>query len=110
MIARAATQTEATPSDEALLAEITPPMLAKLKLDSRLQSSAIAGLLMAPSILAPELSKQFDIGFGIPLRVLTFGLSVCAVVILFRALLRTPPMLRQELRYRREHGKWRWER
>ena len=105
------TQTEAAPSDETLLAEITPPMLAKLKMDARQQSVGLAFVLMvAGAYFVPDLSKQFDNGFGIPLKVLSFAMNICAVVIMFRALLRTPPMLRIELRYRRQHGKWRWER
>src|SRR5690242_11404562 len=111
MNAAATTQTDSMPSDEALLAEIAPAMLAKLKADSRRESTSTAFLLMVVGgWFAPNLAKQLDNIFGLVVFLLGFAAGVGALVVLVRCYLGQPSMLRDELRYRRQHGKWRWDR
>jgi hypothetical protein len=104
-------ETAPTPSDEALLAEIAPAMLAKLKADSR-QQGITTGILFAfiNSFVLPAFVKQTDGWLELFLILFGIVLCVCTLVTLVRAYIGQPSMLRDELRYRREHGKWRWER
>jgi hypothetical protein len=54
--------------------------------------------------------KQTDGWLELFLILFGIVLCVCTLVTLVRAYIGQPSMLRDELRYRREHGKWRWER
>ena len=97
--------------DAALIAELTPQMLAKLKADSREQAYSTALLFVfLGAFVFPNLAKQFEGWFGVLLLLFVFPLNVLAFVTMARSYIGQPSQLRAELKYRRQHGKWRWER
>jgi hypothetical protein len=110
--------------DAGLLAEIPPAMLAKLKADSRQRAIStsfvwtVFGAFVIPNLakqwdasaaLAP-LSNQLGNWVGILLLLSMIVFMICGAVAMLRGFLGQPALLRTELRYRRQHGKWRWER
>lgn len=113
MSAAATMKSEATsaPSDEALIAEITPAMLTKLKADSRQQAISQGFVFMFLAVFVfPNFAKQFDGWLGVSAILLALAFFIFAVVTMFRSFFGQPSVLRDELAYRRRHGKWRWER
>jgi hypothetical protein len=110
MSSAAATQCETAPSptDDELIAQITPAMLEKLTHDSR-WGAFWMGIALCFSGAFIAHVKTFggivDILFGF------FGVAAaaCGFVIIARSCLGQPSMLRTELSYRRLRGKWRWE-
>jgi hypothetical protein len=105
---------EAVPTsidDAALIAELTPQMLAKLKADSRQQALSTNLLFVSLGVFVlPNLAKQFDGWAGPLLLLIGVALNIYALAMIARSYIGQPSMLRDELRYRRQHGKWRWER
>jgi hypothetical protein len=111
MSSAAATRSETAPSptDEDLIAQITPAMLEKLTHDSR-WGAFWMGMVLCFSGFNIASDKTF--GGIVDILIGFFGVAVaaCGLVIIARSCLGQPSMLRDELRYRRQHGKWRWER
>ncbi|GAB2174872.1 hypothetical protein [Dongia sp. agr-C8] len=84
--------------------EITPAMRRKLRRDARLQSLSAGMLMLSTGIFAPQRPLgdfvQWAVYVNLALAVMLFG---CA-------LFYPGYLIEQEVRYRRRHGKWRWER
>jgi hypothetical protein len=101
----AGSETDGTiaPSDGDLIAEIPPAMQNKLRRDSRILmwffglAAVLAGREFADSsqVIFSFLGILFALG----------GVGLCIA-----SFFSGNAMLREELRYRRKHGKWRWER
>lgn len=112
-----ATASSSDSTDQALIAEIAPAMLAKLKLDGSLYGYLILilGLTIIPTLSFPGSVTEFiaaalRLGPDGPRRVADF-VYLFAV---FGGCLILPwyfkrSSVRAELKYRRRHGKWRWE-
>lgn len=97
--------------DADLIAEIAPTMLAKLKADSRQQACSKAFLcVFLGAFVLPNLAKQIDGWPGVLLFLFGIALNIFGIVKIARSYIGQPSMLGDELRYRRQHGKWRWER
>jgi hypothetical protein len=95
-----------TKSDAELIAEIAPPMLAKLREDGELKGAfcSVIPLLLFVSFFRWEL-----VG---PLQTQLKSWVILLLILLALAL---PFFFKRrsvlnEVRYRRQHGKWRWER
>ncbi len=125
MSSAATTHAAAMPSDEALIAEITPDMRAKLKSDSLHQGVSRSSVLAFVGVFViPNLAKQFGAWesaitlpsshladwVGLLVLLSMIGFIVWGAVRMVRSFVGQPSMLRDELGYRRRHGKWRWER
>jgi hypothetical protein len=105
-------------ADGALIAEIAPPMLDKLKNDGKLY-----GLLCVATVIfaVREFEVWGSVKAGIA-SVLRLGpdsldrVSDIGLLVGFLAVFLVGPSyfqwraIRDELKYRRQHGKWRWER
>ena len=104
--------------DKTLIGDIPPEMLAKLQLDGQLFGYMILMLALAaiPTLgfadrLAAEIAAVLSLGSDGPRRVADFALLFG----IFGGCLSLPwyfkrRTVREELRYRRRYGKWRWER
>ena len=122
--ASAQPETISVESDDTLLAEIAPAMLAKLKADSRQHGVSVGFLLtFAGGFLIPNLVKQFgapgstglppgQLGDWIGPLAALFAIAslICGAVVVVHAFIGQPAQLRTEVSYRRQHGKWRWDR
>jgi|AraplaMF_Col_mMF_1032025.scaffolds.fasta_scaffold00356_4 hypothetical protein len=110
-------------SNAALIAELTPEMLAKLKDDSRQQAMrraffwTIFGVFVVPNLFrhsVPETvvipSAHLADWLGLLVALSMLACLILGCVTLVRAFIGQPALLRTELTYRRQHGKWRWER
>jgi len=118
MTIEAAGSTSASLTDKALLAEIPPAMLGKLELDGRLLGYLFLFLALTtiPTLnltvpFTESISAALGLGSGGPQRVAAgayvFGLfGGC----LFLPWYFKRGSVKAELKYRRRHGKWRWER
>lgn len=104
--------------DAALIAEIAPPMLDKLKNDARLLGLLCAAFVIIgmPNLellepLKAAIASAVHLGADGSRRVEDFGLAFG-----FLASFTIVPWyfqwraIKGELKYRRQHGKWRWER
>jgi hypothetical protein len=111
-------------ADDVLIAEIAPAMLGKLKADSRQQALSRSFLwTVAAAFIIPTLAQKLvtperfelppnQLGDWVGL-LMVLSMIVCVVcggVTIVRSFLGQPSMLRDELAYRREHGRWRWDR
>lgn len=97
-----------TASDEALIAEIAPAMLVKLREDGMAKGAAWAVVLM---LLYGGFSKTDWGGFELYATPLYQWLLLPFLL----AALSLPHFIKRrgvlvEVRYRRQNGKWRWER
>jgi hypothetical protein len=118
MTIEAAGSSSTSGTDTALLAEIPPAMLAKLELDGRLYGYLIliVALTIIPTLgltapITESISAAFELGSGGARRLADGGYLFG----LFGGCLFLPwyfkrSCVRAELKYRRQHGKWRWER
>lgn len=93
-----------TKSDAELTAEIAPAMLVKLREDGTARGYAMGGILFALLMVwfladRTESSSYFYWGLGV-----TVILQVSLPLFFKRR------SVTNEVRYRRQHGKWRWER
>jgi hypothetical protein len=98
------------PADAALIAEIAPAMLAKLEKDgaSSGQATALTWLIIFISI-PPMLERQFPLSDWLPIA--AFALVLLSGVASFLLPIHCKKRsVRAELKYRRVHGRWRWER
>ena len=98
-------------TDEALIAEIAPPMLAKLRRDGR---SQLIWISCATILAANLLMSGKGLIFGETFNVFFVGLGVACLIVGIAGLcvLRRygDLMVKAEVNYRRKHGKWRWDR
>ncbi|WP_395023060.1 hypothetical protein [Dongia sp.] len=110
-------------SDEALIAELTPEMLAKLKADSRKQAIREGALMSLLGVyLIPNAYKQFSPAesspqpnqiadwIGLLVLLVMIGFVVHGGITMLRGFIGRPALLHAELLYRRQHDTWRWER
>lgn len=97
-----------SPSDDVLIAEIAPDMLAKLKSDSRQQRIWLGAVVMLGG--TGQFGKS---AFGTPidtiLAIFGVALSIFGLVTLYKAYYGAPVALQLELAYRPKQGKWRWD-
>ena len=105
----ATTQSETAPSDEALIAEITPQMLARLTFVSR-QLALWMCLAMIAMGLFWAFGQNLLLQGTIARPILGIAFPIGGLTVLARGYSGQPLLVRAELRYRRQHGKWRWER
>jgi hypothetical protein len=108
MTIEASDPSSATGDDAALLSEIAPAMRKKLELDGVQRGIMTANTLIALAVVVGQ--ARWHAGFAYQSE-LSFGALGIAVA----ALCTLPFFLKKrsvsaELRYRRQHGKWRWER
>ena len=101
-----------SPSDEELVAEIPVAMLEKLREDSRkeLRSSSLflmfCGMFLVTGKNSDFLGSYTDLVFLLSgLVFIVLGLSR-----FFKSERPSDEMVQAEVKYRRQHGKWRWER
>jgi hypothetical protein len=105
MIAKAADVTV----DQTLVAEISPAMIRKLQSDWRLSKAAFGMFFMLAGI---HLTGQNEPSFGLNETWLTiFGFLCLLFSVIWFCLAFFGPRLavKEEVAYRRQHGKWRWE-
>jgi len=111
MSVETADPSSAAAQDADLIAEIAPVMLAKLKADSRQHACSNSLLFVFLGVFVlPTLAKQFDGWIGVVLLLVGIALNIFGLVMIARSFIGQPSMLCDELRYRRQHGKWRWDR
>jgi uncharacterized membrane protein HdeD (DUF308 family) len=101
--------TSAKVADQALIAEISPAMMQKLRRDWR-QNSVAFGLLFL-------LAGKYLLGQNATSMINETVFTVCGVSNLFfggafliAAYFGRTLGVREELKFRRDNGKWRWER
>ena len=89
----------------ALISEIPPQMLGALKRDSLILLVALLGLELACSraMMAPGSAFALD-------RILNDLVAAAAGIGFLVSIFKYPILLGRELRHRRLHGKWRWDR
>jgi hypothetical protein len=104
-----------TRTDAELIAEIAPAMLAKLRLDgsARGTATAVALLLALQAIYWPIVAQQNLKPFADRADLLPYCFGGLGIVVVLQIAL--PHVFKRrnvlnEVRYRRQHGKWRWER
>jgi hypothetical protein len=101
-----------TSIDDPLVADIAPAMLAKLERDGRSKGSLIASASVVVAIaLEQNLREVSRSSHGVAWAI--WGMSALAAAAVALAVL--PPYLKKksvltELDFRRQHGKWRWDR
>jgi hypothetical protein len=106
--------TSLSSTDKALIAEIAPPMLIKLREDGLAKGAYVGGgLLLCLSVLSLSQSQLNRLDPTSPSSWHSYFNGICLFVGLVGFLL--PFFFRRrnvavEIRYRRQHGKWRWER
>jgi hypothetical protein len=94
--------------DAALLAEIVPAMRKKLEHEGAQRGVMTANTLVVLAAFFGQLMRQSDFTYQTELSFGAIGIAVAALCTL-------PFFLKKrsvsaEVRYRREYGKWRWER
>ena len=107
-MAAEATASSSDSTDQALIAEIAPAMLKKLERDG-LEKGILQGLSLIVLSLALQqmmLHSEFKYRFA----VMFAGIAVAIVGLAALPVLRKKRNVAGELHYRRQHGKWRWER
>jgi hypothetical protein len=99
-----------TPSDDELIAEIAPAMLAKLKQDGTTRGQSMGGQIMIAGLLLSSMGHKdspFEVWLLLATVVLCFG---SAAGLIFLPGLFWKRYVAAEVRYRRLHSKWRWDR
>jgi hypothetical protein len=99
-------------TDDALIAEIPAAMLEKLREDSRkdLKSSSFAIMFCGMLLATGKHTDLFGSYANLAFMLLGVVLIVLGLSRFIKARRPSDELVQVELKYRHEHGKWRWER
>ena len=95
-------------SDDALIAEIAPAMRKKLEHDGFVKGVQFAVSLIALSLALQQLMLRSEYEYRF--AVMFAGIAVAMVALAAFPVFLKKRSVATELRYRRQYGKWRWER